>query len=329
MVVMVLAIELSTSSGSIRVALSNIAVASATLSYVITSWTSLETSIGALARLRQFESDAPSEHLAQETDDPTDWPSGESIEINDLTISYRLGLDPVVRGLNLTIPPRANIGICGRLGSGKSSLILSFLRLTEIVSGTISIDNIDISHISREIIRRRLSILPQEPMIFSGSIRSNIDPFQVHTDEAITSALSKIGMQEWFISLRASLDTLIQKDKLSSGQQQLLSFARILLNPSKVLLLDEATSMMDVKTEAKITKLVHEEFRDSIVISVAHRLQTIVDFDLVLVMDQGVVIESGNPSDLLKKNHSAFKDLWMKQSTDDIRTAESISDHMS
>ncbi|KAG0159724.1 hypothetical protein PDIDSM_7248 [Penicillium digitatum] len=319
-VLVVLAIEMrSTSGGALGVALNNVSAISATLAYVIEAWTSLETSIGALARLKSFESETPSEHLPQECYNPTSaWPSEGRIKFVDLALSYRTELDPVIQGINLTIPPGAKIGICGRSGSGKSSLILGLLRLNEITKGRTLIDGLDISQIPRETLRQKLTTLPQDPLILPGSIRLNLDPLQNHTDAAIMSALSRVGMANLFLAKEAGLDSVIQKETLSTGQQQLIAFVRILLKPkpSPILLLDEATSMVDVQTEATMMNLISEQFKDSTVIAVAHRLNTIVDFDLILVIENGTIVESGRPAELLRDPESWFSSLWVKQIQD-------------
>lgn len=193
---------------------------------------------------------------------------------------------------------------------------MSLLRLNEITKGNIFIDDVDITQIRRETIRRQLAVLPQDPLILSGSIRLNLDPLQKHTDEAIISALSRVGMLKSLLSKGFDLGSLVRKDTFSSGQQQLISIARTLLNPSPILLLDEATSMMDMQTEATIMNLVREQFGNRTVVAVAHRLHTIVGFDLVFVMDQGTIVESGTPAELLQNREGWFRNLWMKQVQD-------------
>ncbi|KAE8392560.1 P-loop containing nucleoside triphosphate hydrolase protein [Aspergillus alliaceus] len=235
-----------------------------------------------------FESETPSEHLPQECHSPgSTWPSTGKIQFIDVVTRYGTDLEHVIHDINVKIPSGAKVGICGRSGSGKSSLILSLLRLNEITKGSIIIDEIDITQIPRETIRRQLAVLPQDPLILSESIRLNLDPLQKHNDEAIASVLSR-----------------------------LIIFARTLLNPSPVVLLDEATSMVDTQTEATIMNLVREQFENHTVIAVAHRLNTIVDYDLVLVMDQGTIVESGKPAELLQNTESRFRELWMKQVQD-------------
>lgn len=171
---------------------------------------------------------------------------------------------------------------------------------------------IDVSQIPREIIRRQVAALPQDPLILSRSIRSNLDPLQKNTDEAITSVLSDVGMPNWLLSQESGLHSLNKKEMLSSGQQQLITFTRVLLDPSPIMLLDEATSMVDVQAEATNMNLTRDQFRDSTIIAVAHRLNTIVDFDVAFVMDHGAVFESGNPAELLQNPESSFKALWMR-----------------
>ncbi|KAE8310638.1 P-loop containing nucleoside triphosphate hydrolase protein [Aspergillus transmontanensis] len=307
-VLVALAVELrNTSGGALGVALNNVSAISATLAYVSQAWTSLETSIGALARLKSFESETPSEHLPHECHDPgSTWPSTGMIQFIDVTTHYRSDSKPVLHDINIKIPSGAKVGICGRSGSGKSSLILSLLRLNEITKGSIFIDDVDITQIPRETIRRQLAVLPQDPLILSESLRLN----------AITSALSQVGVLKPLLSKGFDLENLVKKETFSAGQQQLISIARTLLNTSPILFLDEATSMMDMQAEATIMNMSREQFGNRTVIAVAHRLRTIVDFDLVLVMDQGTIVESVTPAELLENREGWFRNLWMKQVQD-------------
>lgn len=145
-----------------------------------------------------------------------------------------------------------------------------------------------------------------------GSIRSNLDPFGIGSDDSLTSVLTDVGMMEWVAS-RGGLDALFDKNMLSMGQQQLLCVARILLNPSKILVLDEATALVDLDTEKRITDLVRDRFQDCTVIAVAHRLHTIRHFDMIVVMDEGKVVETGHPDELLEDSSSLFREMWFKQ----------------
>ncbi|KAE8332954.1 hypothetical protein BDV39DRAFT_188998 [Aspergillus sergii] len=285
-VLVALAVELrNTSGGALGVALNNISAISATLAYVIQAWTSLETSIGALARLKSFQSDTPSEHLPRECHDPgSKWPSTGMIQFIDVTTHYRSDSKPVLHDINIKIPSGAKVGICGRSGSGKSSLILSLLRLNELEKGSIFIDEFDITQIPRETIRRQLAVLPQDPLILTGSLRLNLDTLQKHSDETITSVLSQVGILNTLLSKGFDLDNLIKKETFSA--------------------------------EATIMNLIREQFGNRTVIAVAHRLHTIVDFDLILVMDQGTIVESGTPAELLGNREGWFRNLWMKQVQD-------------
>ncbi|KAJ5738060.1 ABC transporter integral membrane type 1 [Penicillium malachiteum] len=316
-VLVTVAVQLrGTSGGALGVALNNVSAISSTLTYVIQAWTSLETSMGALARLKSFEAETPSEHLPRECNIPASpWPSEERIEFVDVSLSYRADMDPVVRGINLTISPGTKIGICGRSGSGESSLSLGLLRLNNITKGRILVEDLDISQIPRETIRQNIAALPQDPLILPGSIRTNIDPLKAHDDQQIISTICRVGLSNWFSPQESGLDSVINQETLSAGQQQLITFARILLKPnaSSIRLFDEVTSMVDVETEATMMRLIREEFEGCTVIAVAHRLKTILDFDQVLVMDDGVFVESGNPAELLQDSESWFSRLCIKQ----------------
>jgi ATP-binding cassette, subfamily C (CFTR/MRP), member 1 len=164
----------------------------------------------------------------------------------------------------------------------------------------------------RETIRRRLAVLPQEPMLLAGTLRFNLDPFGEHSDERIMSALENAGLKHHF-QAKGGLDAPLEDSKLSAGQKQLLCVARISLDRSKFLMLDEATSAVDHETEDKIIKLVHEKFIGITVIVVAHRLRTLLDFDLIIVLDQGQVVETGKPTELLAQEESRFRLLWDSQ----------------
>lgn len=197
--------------------------------------------------------------------------------------------------------------------SGKSSLIQTLLRLTAIQGGTIKIDDIDISQLPREDIRRRITTLSQTPLIFPDSVRNNLDPYSTCSDEAILTALNAVGLGA-IVQERGGLDSESDIAKnFSAGQLQLFCMARALLEHSQIVLLDEATSNIDIDTELFITKLVEEKFAKRTVVAVAHRLQTIRDFDLIVVMDRGRVVEVGAPRALLRDEKSHFFKLWTAQ----------------
>lgn len=178
-------------------------------------------------------------------------------------------------------------------------------HLLEITSGTISIDDIDISTIPREEVRKRLNTLPQEPFFLHGSVRENVDPREIASDEDIVDALRAVGIWELFES-SGGLDGQVNEEKLSHGQRQLFCLARAIVNPARILIIDEATSSIDSDTDMLIQRVLRVRFQSRTVIAVAHKLDTVLDFDRVIVLDKGRIVEVGNPQELLTMPESAF-----------------------
>ncbi|KFA48354.1 hypothetical protein S40293_04500 [Stachybotrys chartarum IBT 40293] len=311
-VVMSLATQLDGSSaGSLGIALVNILSFSQGLTNLLRSWVDMETSLGAVARIRKFQLDTPSEALPEEQDFPDEsWPSKGTIQVQDLVASYQANTNPVLRALSVEIRHGQNIGICGRTGSGKSSFILALLKVIEIESGEISIDSLSMQHMPRDIVRRRLTVMPQDPLLLPGTLRFNVDPWSEHSDQAVESALRDVGL--WEIAAERGLETEMVACPLSRGQQQLFCLARALLGKSQVLILDEATSTLDATTEAKIMDIVGSKFADKTVIVIAHHLHTIRNFDRVMVLDKGNLAEWGTPDGLLEQK-GIFHELWQSQ----------------
>lgn len=300
----------STSAGSVGLSLLNILNFNSQLSLLILDWTSLETSLGAVARCKNFESGTPSEHLKDETiEPPNKWPFVGQMTISNVTASYTEGDTPVLQNIFLSIPAGAKVGVCGRSGSGKSSLLLTILRMLEISAGNIELDGFDLATLPRAIIRSRVTALPQDTLSVPGSVRTNLDPLGTCTTEAVSNALTKVGLLE-LINERGGIDARINDIGLSQGEMQLFAVARTLLRPSKLLIIDEMTSAVDTTTEKRMLNLIRTEFKESTVIAVAHRLHTISDFDIIVVMDAGKIVEYGPPEDLLGKDNGWFKALW-------------------
>ncbi|RAH74153.1 multidrug resistance-associated protein [Aspergillus aculeatinus CBS 121060] len=290
------------------------------LSEVIQNWTLLETSLGAIARIKSFSEDTPTEEdpTLEAHEPPVGWPSCGQIEFADTSIAYDTSgsAAAVLSDIRLQFRGGEKIGLCGRTGSGKSSLALSLLRLNEVVSGQILIDGQDISLISRSSIRHRISSLSQEPFLFPGTIRQNADPLNAATDADIVDALRSVGVWDALAAHHKShshdeevLGVKLDDSILSEGQKQLFCLARALLKKSKILILDEPTSSLDKETDARVQKLIRELFQDCTVIMVAHRIHTLLDFDQVVVLDSGRVVEVGHPRGLARRPDGAFAKL--------------------
>lgn len=233
---------------------------------------------------------------------PSGWPSRGVLEFNDYKMRYRPGLDLVLKGVNVRIESSEKVGVVGRTGAGKSSLFQAILRLVEADSGGIIIDDIETSKLGLQDLRSHLAVIPQSPTILSGTVRYNLDPFHQHSDESIWSALDACQLRGLVHSL-GGLDGELAElgSNLSVGECQLICVARALLRPSKVLLVDEATANVDARTDALIQRVLREKFADRTVIVIAHRLQTILDMDKIIVMSAGRVAEVGSPAELLSR----------------------------
>ena len=298
----------------VGVALLNIMNFNLSLTEVIKQWTILETSLGAVARVKSFVESTPYEHLPQEHEHtPESWPGQGAIALQKVSASYAAEGPLVLQEIDFSISPCQKVGIVGRSGSGKSSVVMTLLHMLTIRNGTVVIDSQSMSIMSREEWRQGLTVIPQEPLFIHGSIRENLDPFsRSASDDALISTLDKVGLGDT-ISSAGGLDVSLNPEKLlSHGQRQLFCLARAIVNRShsRILILDEATANVDLQTDETMQRIIRDEFRDFTVVTVAHRLQTVVDYDRILVLDQGRVVEDGAPQDLLANKDSRFRNLW-------------------
>lgn len=236
------------------------------------------------------------------------WPDSGQIEFKNYSTRYRPGLDLVLKDISCTIRPNEKVGIVGRTGAGKSSLTLALFRIIEPSGGIIEIDGQDISQLGLHNLRSRLTVIPQDPVLFSGSFRRNFDPFEKHTDAEIWKALELSHLKRFVDSLESGLNYEIAEggENLSVGQKQLVCLTRALLRKSKVLVLDEATAAVDIETDELIQGTIRKEFSDCTIVTIAHRLNTIMDYDRIIVMDKGTIVEFDSPADLLKDTKSIF-----------------------
>nr|CAD7419709.1 unnamed protein product [Timema poppensis] len=250
--------------------------------------------------------EAPWENPA--TQPSKDWPTEGRVQFIDYKLRYREGLELVLKGLNFTISGGEKVGIVGRTGAGKSSLTLALFRIIEPAGGSIIIDGVDIIGLGLHVVRSRITIIPQDPVLFSGSLRQNLDPFNNLSDDAVWKAIDHAHLKSFVKSLPAGLNHQVSEggDNLSVGQRQLICLARALLRKTKVLVLDEATAAVDLETDDLIQATMRKEFQDCTVLTIAHRLNTILDSNRVLVLDQGQVVEFDTPQSLLQKKDSVF-----------------------
>ncbi|EPS93155.1 hypothetical protein FOMPIDRAFT_1056220 [Fomitopsis schrenkii] len=301
---------------SLGLALSNLTGLSDWLSYLLMTLAQIENGSVSISRVHEIVKLLPEEGSVSLEPPDINWPSSGRVEFKCVTMRYKAELRPAVSDVSFHASPGTKIGICGRSGSGKSSTILALFRglSDSLVSGQISIDGVDIHTLPRSRLRSSLSLVAQDPFIWHSSIRSNLDPVEEHTDAEIWAALERVGMSDAVSELSEKLDTVLEDGgSLSKGQMQLLCLSRVLLRKRKVVVLDEASSSLDLHTDEKIRSVIRTELSDCTVIAVAHRIATIVDFDMILVMDDGAVVEQGAPEDLLTRPDSRFARLAASQ----------------
>ncbi|POM66217.1 Canalicular multispecific organic anion transporter [Phytophthora palmivora] len=245
------------------------------------------------------------------------WPSQGAVRFDNLCLRYRPELPLVLNGVDMEVAAGEKVGICGRTGAGKSSLMVALFRICDFDSGRVLIDDIDITTINPRELRRSLAIIPQDPVLFSGPLRENLDPFHEYSDERIWSVLKQVHMADSLNRWGSGLNFEVAEggDNLSVGQRQLICIGRALLKDSKVVVLDEATANVDTATDALIQTTIKETFEDKTVLIIAHRINTIMHCDKIAVMDAGVVAEFDSPSALLAQPHSVFASLAKSSSS--------------
>ncbi|KAJ7961836.1 ABC transporter [Quillaja saponaria] len=249
--------------------------------------------------------------VIQEYRPPNNWPDTGTICFKNLQIRYAEHLPSVLKNISCTLPGRKKIGVVGRTGSGKSTLIQAIFRVVEPREGSIIIDGVDICRIGLHDLRSRLSIIPQDPAMFEGTVRGNLDPLQEYSDSDVWEALDKCQLGHLVRSKEEKLDASVVEngENWSVGQRQLFCLGRALLKRSSILVLDEATASVDSATDGVIQKIISQEFKDRTVVTIAHRIHTVIDSDLVLVLSEGRIAEYDAPAKLLEREDSFFSKL--------------------
>ncbi|KAK4052550.1 hypothetical protein OIO90_004318 [Microbotryomycetes sp. JL221] len=287
--------------------------------FLVRRYTALELAMVGVERIKEYSEVEPEASEIIEPRPPSHWPNQGRIEVDRLTIRYAPELPNVLHGVSFKLEPGTRLGVVGATGCGKSTLALSFFRFVEAWAGKIVIDGIDISKVGLKDLRSNLTIIPQDPTILSGTLRTTLDIFNEYEDYEIFDALRRVHLikpnedpndveeganRSPFFNLEAEVSE--GGNNFSQGQRQLLCMARALLKRNKFMLLDEATASVDYKTDELISNTIREEFKDSTLLVIAHRLRSIIDFDKVLLLDKGQVIEFESPAKLLEDPTSRF-----------------------
>ena len=325
-------------AGSVGVLLSYVLQLPSMFNNVLRSYTQCENDMNSAERLVEYATKLPLEAAYKRSDytPKESWPEHGVIDFNNVYFAYRQGLPPVLKNLNLHIADGEKIGICGRTGAGKSTIMNALYRLNELNEGTIKIDGIDISNLGLFDLRRKLTIIPQDPVLFKGTIRKNLDPFGQYEDERLWDALEKSGaIEPKKLSAvkqeitnkddthsdmhRFHLEQVVEEDgaNFSLGERQVLALSRALVRQSKILILDEATSSVDYKTDDKIQNRIVEAFSNCTILCIAHRIKTILDYDRIIVMDKGEIVETDTPWKLYENESSIFRDMCVRSGITD------------
>lgn len=280
------------------------------LSYLVRTYSDYENNVVSVERLLEYTR-TPVEPDDEDVPSDPNWPANGRIVFEDFSARYRPELELVVKKFNLDVKPSEKVGLVGRTGAGKSSITLSIFRLFEAADGQIVIDEVNIAHINLRVLRSKLSIIPQEPVLFTGSIRQNLDPVGEFTDEQIWRAVELAHLNQFLKTLPDGLEYEVSEggSNFSVGQKQLFCLARALLRKSKILVLDEATAAVDLETDNLIQQTIRKEFKHSTIMTIAHRLETIQDYDRIVVMENGSLAEEGQPGQLIKRTNSKFYSL--------------------
>ncbi|VEN61103.1 unnamed protein product [Callosobruchus maculatus] len=308
-ILILLFVKSETLGGNIGLALTQAMGITGMFQWGMRQWSEMENQMISVERVQEYAV------LQQETDEgkdqpPLNWPDEGKIEFDKMSLRYSPDDPFVLKEVTFVIQPKEKVGIVGRTGAGKSSLIQALFRLAHI-EGSILIDNVNTKTVPLKRLRSSISIIPQEPVLFSGTFRRNLDPFDEYKDEALWNALEEVELKSMVAELPSGLNHPVTEGggNLSVGQRQLVCLARAILRNNKILVMDEATSNVDPQTDALIQKTIRKTFHDCTVLTIAHRLHTVMDSDKILVMDAGRSVEFDHPHLLLQDEESIFYSL--------------------
>ncbi|XP_068202669.1 ATP-binding cassette sub-family C member 5-like [Palaemon carinicauda] len=281
--------------------------------YLMKMKSEFQSRFTAVERLVEYSYELESEASWEDPgkDPPRGWPEFGKVEMNKVCLRYRPNLPLVLHSIEAIIKPGQKIGVVGRTGAGKSSLISTLLRLVELESGSVIIDGVDVSTVGLHTLRSAISVIPQDPVLFQGSIRYNLDPFEEHSDTSVWEALEQSNLKKVVMQQEMGLQSAVATagENFSVGERQLICLTRALLRRSKILLLDEATASVDLETDQMIQLTIRKAFVDSTVITIAHRLNTITTYDKIMVLQEGRLVEFDSPDNLMRKEGSLFAEM--------------------
>ncbi|CAG9863640.1 unnamed protein product [Phyllotreta striolata] len=292
--------------GTIGLAISQASLLTGMVQFTIRMTADISNQLMSVERVLEYKQLPPEPQTAKPKALPLTWPQTGKIDFEGLKFKYFEDGPLIIKDLNLSILPKEKVGVVGRTGAGKSSLVAALFRLAN-VEGAIKIDDIDTKDITLKDLRSKISIIPQDPILFSGTLRYNLDPFGEYSDEKLYKALEQVELKDPANIINRLENRVTDKgSNYSVGQRQLICLARAIIRNNKILMLDEATANVDPQTDALIQKTIRTKFEDCTVLTIAHRLNTIMDSDKILVMDQGKVAEFDHPHILLQNENGIF-----------------------